>query len=271
MKKLLFAVALMMSSFAHAEGTDESAVWTEIGIEKSLSKQWSVGLESEYRAQNKSRWGIGLGLGYKPSKYFKMGASYTFLYSNKPDQITKRVYDDDELISWRETPAYWSPRHRLGVEATGTMKLWKWLRISVRERYQFTHKASQTIDRVDVEKTEMFTPDGMVTEWDRTDNPKEISCQSDQVLRSRLKLEVDKKGLAISPFVSAEAHNSVAVGNKMNLEKVRTSLGMGYKINKKNEISVAYVLTFNIHDDEGDFERIHERVHAVNVGYKFDF
>ena len=47
---LLFAIPLL------AQENDELGIWSEIGIEKSITKNWDVGLDMEYRAQNKARF-----------------------------------------------------------------------------------------------------------------------------------------------------------------------------------------------------------------------
>ncbi|MBR3546417.1 MAG: DUF2490 domain-containing protein [Bacteroidaceae bacterium] len=272
MKKIrcISLLALLMPMMAWAEGSDDFGVWAEMSVEKSINKKWSVGMETEFRAQEKDRWSIGTGLEYKPMKHLKLGASYNFLYAYRPDKITKQVFDEDnELESFRYTHSYWSPRHRFSVEATGTTKLWNWLRISVRERYQLTHRTEKNVDREDIEMDAKYTEQGLIN--DTVYSTKTIAPNTDQVLRSRLKFEYDRKGCAFSPFVYAEAHNSVAIGDNMLLEKVRLGIGSGYKINKKNELTLAYVLTFNIHDDDENYTRIHERMHVVNIGYKYKF
>lgn len=272
MKRILFIALLMLPSLAKAEGKDDFGVWTEVGVEKTLSQHWSAGLETEYRAQEKNRWAIGANASYKMNKYLKFGASYNFIYSHKPEKMSKMVFDEDgELESYRLTPNYWSPRHRISVDAAGDIKLWKWLRISLRERYQLTHRAKQTIERTDVEIGSLYDWETDSYSDSYTPNPKTIDSNNDQVLRSRLKFEIDKKRMPLSPFLSVETHNSVVVGNEMVLEKVRLGLGTGYKINKKNEISLAYLLTFGIHDDDNDLTRIHERNHALNLGYNYKF
>jgi len=272
MKRLRYISLLvaLMPMMAWAEGSDDFGVWGELGVEKSLSQKWSIGLESEYRVQKKDRISIGVNTEYKPIKHLKFGASYNFLYTYHPDKITKEVYDEDnELESYRYTHSRWSPRHRFSVETTWTKKFWGWFRVSIRERYQLTHRGEQTADREDIEINAIYTESGYAN--DTTYSTKTYEANTDQVLRSRVKFEYDKKGQALSPFVSAETHNSVRVGDKMLLEKVRLGIGTDYKINKQNIIGLAYIMTFNIHDDDEDYTRIHERMHAINISYKYKF
>ena len=46
MRKALWLLPLvaLIPITSSAEGTDEGAMWTEIGIQKSINKQWKVGL-----------------------------------------------------------------------------------------------------------------------------------------------------------------------------------------------------------------------------------
>lgn len=269
MKRILATLILALPLTAWAGNEDDFGTWLEIGAEKKLPKNLSVGLNAEVRTTDAStamdRWSIGASIGYKVHKYLKLNAGYSFLYDYSQKKISKEVYDDDELTSYRLTPAYWSARHRFSIDASSSIKLWKWLRISGKMKYQFSHKPSVTVDRYDYESNQMFTPGGVVTTWDEDYNPKKYDCESRQVLRSRVKLEVDKKHLDWSPFVSVEFHNNVAVGEHMNFDKLRTAVGTGYKINKNHDVSLSYVMTLDRRDTPN------ERMHAVCLGYNFDF
>lgn len=234
-----------------------------MGAKKSLGTQWSLGLEAEYRAQDNSRWAVGLDAGYKLNKYIKFGAGYTLLYNRKGEKVKGDSAVDDE---YRVTPAYSYPRHRFIVEATADKRFWKWLRISLRERYQLTYRPAKNYDRITYSK---YIDDNWEEQWDDgVTSTKTRESETSQLLRSRLKLEVDKKGWKFSPFVSAEAHNSVRCGDGMCIDKVRTVVGTGYKLNKQHEISLAYVLSFDFNEDDGKAD---SRIHAVCVGYNFKF
>ena len=281
MKRIqLLALAALLPLFAHAE--DRYATWGEINLEKTLgsAKKWSIGASTEMRVEERDRWSIGADIGYKPIKYLKLGASYCFLYRYRPENRREHykndVVSDDNWNGYNEREAFWSPRHRANLEATGTVKLWKWLRISLREHYQFTHRMQSIADDAKYRYSKLYNGSGDFTGYQLKDGypetePDTIATENDHILRSRLKLGVDKKGWAFSPFVSAEFHNSLNSGQDFNLEKVRTAIGTEYKINKHNEISLAYVLTFQIHDDEAPYVRLHDRLHALNIGYSYKF
>ena len=46
-------------------------------------------------------------------------------------------------------PSYWRITHRAYADITGSVKFWKVLRISVRERYQFSHNSCKEIDETE--------------------------------------------------------------------------------------------------------------------------
>ena len=276
----ILPLLLFLPLLGHAE--DRYGTWAEISLEKNLgpTKQWSIGAFTEMRAQERERWSIGADIGYKPIKYLKLGASYSFLYRYRPENQREHYKDDvvsdDNWNGYNIRDAYWSPRHRACLEATGTVKLWKWLRISLRERYQFTHRMQSTAEDTKYRYSKLYNGSGDFLGYELKDGYPEtetdtIGTENDHILRSRLKLAVDKKGWNFSPFVSAELHNSLNSGKDFNLEKVRTAIGSGYKFNKHNEITLAYILTFDIHDDEAPYARVHQRLHAFNIGYNYKF
>ncbi len=286
---LLFAPCFLLLASAQ-DGNDEVGMWTELGIEKAITKNWDVGLDMEYRAQNKARFSVGLGTSYKVNKYLKFGVNYNFLYSEK-NKYKEKYEGEEGSEEW--TRGYnlidkWYPRHRFSAEAIGSIKFWNWLKVSLRERYQLTHRRAWTAEKF--EHREKYL--SHLVDWDEDGNDiyeiektvidrteaKPYPAFTDQVLRSRLKLEYDKKRCPFSPFVSAEFHNSVTRGDHMLLQKIRTAAGCSYKFRKHNEISLSYLITFDMYDIEEDeventreTVRLHDRLHAINLGYKYSF
>lgn len=277
MRKSLLILPLMaiLPAAAQAEGNDEGAVWTEIGVQKSINRQWKVGMDTEFRAQKEARWSLGVNTTYKPIKYFRLGAAYNFQYRRSPEK-DKLHYDkeDGQYDGFNRDEKYWAPRHRVSLDATGTVKLAGWLRVSLRERYQFTHRAEVTYDRTKYRCETIYDGDGHFQgyDWDDPETKERTkAAEGDHVLRSRLKLEMDRKGCDWGPFVYAETHNNLGSGQKMNLEKVRTGIGCDYKINKQHSVGLAYVFTAYIHDEDAPHARLHDRIHAANISYQFDF
>lgn len=289
LRQTTLILSLLLAIPLFAQENDEVGIWSEIGIEKAITKNWDVGLDLEYRAQNKARFSAGLGTSYKLNKYLKFGLNYSFLYSEKnafKDKSEGEVGSDDWTRGYKLLTDNWYPRHRFSAEATGSIKLWQWLKISLRERYQLTHRRERNVERLVHLENHMKE----IVDWDEDWNPiieeatyiidktemKNYPTLTDQVLRSRLKLEYDKKRCPFSPFVSAEFHNSVSVGDHMLLQKIRTAVGCGYKFRKHNEVSLSYLITFDMYDIEEDENvretvRLHDRLHAINIGYKYSF
>lgn len=270
-----------------AQENDEIGIWSEIGVEKAITKKWDVGLDLEYRAQDRARFSAGISTSYKPWKFLKLGIGYNFLYSYRPDKYKNKDEGEEFADEWtrgyNHTPEYWFPRHRFCAEATGSIKLWSWLKVSLRERYQLTYCKSRSVDKLKHreinEKKYDFDEDwNEITWYDKTvTDVVETTVKpsfTDQVLRSRIKLEFDKKRNPFSPFVSAELHNSVKAGDRMLLQKIRAAVGSSYKFRKHHEVSLAYIITFDINeidDETNEVVRLHDRMHTINVGYKYSF
>lgn len=261
---ILASLCLPMGAVqAQADDNDDFGVWTEISVKKELTQTLDLGFEGEIRTGNNSstidRLSGGIALSYKPSKYFKFGASYIF-YGDYSAEKEKYDYYEGELTGRELIFGYWKPNHRFYVEGTATKKFWKWLRISVRERYQFNHEAKH--NREFVEYMPYTGPEGVT--WvpeDPATEPRD--CESQQRLRTRVKFEYDKKGVAWNPFVSVELYNSL--DNSMHLHKVRTGIGTEYKINKQNKVGLAYLYSCHLDGKEN------EHKHALNISYGFDF
>lgn len=313
LRKSILVLSLLLATPMLAQENDEVGIWSEIGLEKAITKSWDVGLDLEYRAQNKARFSTGLSTSYKLNKYLKLGLSYNFLYSEKLDKYKVKdkgeVGDDEWAKGYNFTPGYWYPRHRFSLEATGSIKLWKWLKISLRERYQLTHSKARTVEKykfrekhtteyyfgemlVDEDGFPVFDEDwnlifvdadgnpvpeeGIKTErvdtesrWESTPS----TAQNDQVLRSRLKFELDKKRCPFSPFVSVEFHNTISdQRSTLPLQKIRTAAGTTYKFRKHNEVSLSYLITFD-KEEASKSNDTHNfgRLHTICLGYKYSF
>ena len=62
-----------------------------------------------------------------------------------------------------------------------------------------------------------------------------------------------------------EFHNNVAAGAHMNFDKLRTSVGTRYKINKRNDLSLSYVMTLD------RMAHPYTHMHALCAGYSYEF
>jgi long-subunit fatty acid transport protein len=244
------AVCLLTVTLAAtaASAQSEAGLLVEAGAEKKLNKQWSLSLDADLRTRNNlrtmDRWSVGFGAEYKPAKYLKLGAGYTLLNSNDREDIS--YHSDGSYNNWR--PSYWGLKHRFNVSATGTYKFQNNLRISLRERWQYTYRPEQTVDR-----------------WD-FDN----ACWQDKVrsgkgknqLRSRLQIEYDKKRALVTPYANVELYNSWAV------EKIRYTVGADFDLTKQHRLGIFYRFQDMRQVDADDYD---PDMHYIGIGYKFKF
>ena len=217
-------------------------------VEKKVNKQLSVSVEAELRTRNNfktmERWSLELGASYKFNKWLKADAGYTLLNTNFREDISYK--SSGAYNNWR--PSYWGIRHRVHASLTGTYKFQNNLRLSLRERWQYTYRPEKT-----------------VTRWD-FDN----SCWEDKVrvgkgknqLRSRLQLEYDKKKALLTPYASMELYNSWAV------EKIRYTIGTDINVTKSHAFNVFYRFQNMKNVEENEYD---PDMHYIGVGYKFKF
>lgn len=291
MKRLFFALMALTSALtASAQASDDFGVWGEFSIEKALTTRWDLGLETHFRTQDNStcldRWGVGVNAAYRVHKYLKLAAGIELLnaYTPKKYKTWKNAgwdVDADDGIATRrtgynETNAYFTPKFRFKFDIISSVKIAKWVRIGIRERYRFARVGSVNALRVKYRKTDTYTATDLDDwqweltdegEWtaDRSEN-KEEEAYSNHQLRSRLKVSLDRKRLPWHPYISGELFNDIS--NSMELYRIRTHVGCEYDINKHHAISLAYVLTFNKEDDGEGFG---ERFHATSISYSIKY
>jgi outer membrane autotransporter protein len=81
------------------------------------------------------------------------------------------------------------------------------------------------------------------------------------ILRSRLQVEYDKKGLAVTPYANVEFFNA------WSLQKTRFHVGLDWKVSKQHSLGLFYRYQ-KVRDDEDDVE---PNRHMIGFGYKFKF
>ena len=259
MKRLtgLLFVILPLGVFAQS---DDFGLDFTLEAQKKLSKQFSLSLEGEMRTRDNTkttdRWSVGLGIDWKATKWLKASAGYSLLYDNN---VRKTYFDatDDEVIDGdanvgdpKKCAKYWAARHRFNVSVTLDKKLIGDFRFSLRERWQYTYRPEHTVDE----------------RWSYLDNAydgksKTYNGKGKSVLRSRLQVEYDKKGLAVTPYVNVEFFNA------WRLEKVRYHAGLDWKISKSHSVGMFY----RYQNVNGDDDELETNSHLIGLGYKFKF
>ena len=240
--------------------SDDFGLDFALEAQKKLSKQWSLSLEGELRTRDNTkttdRWSIGLGVDYKVAKWLKASAGYELLY----DHIERISYfdeTDDEVLDGdadagdpKKCADYWGTRHRFNVSLTFDRKLFGDFKISLRERWQYTWRPEYTVSE----------------RWSYLDNAydgkeKTYNGRGKNVLRSRLQVEYDKKGLNITPYANVEFFNA------WSLQKVRYTVGLDWKLSKQHSLGAFYRYQ-NVRSDDDDLE---PNRHLLGVSYKFKF
>ena len=270
---MVLALALMAGAVARAD--DDFGLWTELAVEKSFNKKFSVSGGLDFRTEQNvtraARYAVNVGADYKLTKFLKLGAGYMFMHDRsaaelkvdyKKDGVTMNGYDYDH--------AYWRNKHRVFADVTGKVDVGRFT-FSLRERYQYTHYMADSCVRDKyrgvVSDPDNFVgeaalmPDGKFYAYDETvmdAKPK----KGKHYLRSRLQVEYDIKGLPLTPFASYEFSNNLSEG--FHLDKQRLTVGADYKIKKKHTLSLAYIHENGADDDSGN-------MHVISVGYKFKF
>ncbi len=243
MKKLVWmAFLLLLPGFASA---DDSGLGIELGVEKEFNKQLSASLDGEFRTQDGlssvDRWSIGASVEYKITKALEVDAGYQLMRRQ-----TLSYYSSTGKYRY---PSYWRARQRAFASVTGSLKLGSYLELSLRERYQFTHRPSTNLTRYEVSTNEASL--------------KFKDENKENMLRSRLQGKLKfGKSCPWRPFASIELLNDFDA--RLALDQTRYTLGTDYKLNKRNSFSLSYRYKDKSNADE-------EKGHLVSVGYKYTF
>ena len=266
-KKILpLAGALLCWGTALRAQSDDFGLWTEINVSKSLPHNLELSFEGEYRMEDclrkTDRFGGTLSLGYKATKFMKFKAGYALLYGfhseERKEKYTNDIKDPFFYEGYNITESYWSLRHRFKADVTFDKKFFKWLKVSLRERYQYTFRPEQEVPRMKYR----FAPGDPDSKTSKSD-PDVKHEKRTHKLRSRLELEYDKKKCDWGPFVSFEFYNDLQ--NKLKWDEYKVMAGSSYKISKRHKVKFAYL--YNVEKEEQPFEARHVLV----LGYDFKF
>lgn len=236
--------AMSLPLFAQSEG----GLIASAEAEKKLGKKLTVGIEAEMRTRNDfktlDRWNFGIGADYKFNKWLKGGIGYNLLNQNFREDIDYK--SSGSYNHWR--PSYWGVKHRLHASLTGSYKFQNGLKLSLRERWQYTYRPEKTVQR-----------------WDFDDEAWEDKVRSGKgknQLRSRLQIEYDRKGALLTPYASVELYNS------WNVEKIRYTIGTDFQLSKQHSLGVFYRFQNMKNVDADEYT---PDMHYIGLGYKFKF
>jgi len=247
MYKYIVAGLVAMASLPALAG-DEGGLLMEAEAKKEVTRNFSLSLGADLRTRNNfktmDRWSLGIGADYKFNKWLKVDAGYKFLRTNFREDINYKT--SGAYNKWR--PSYWGNRHRFYASVTGDYKFDNNIKISLRERWQYTYRPSVTVQRWDFDNEQ----------WE----DKNRSGKGKNQLRSRFQIEYARKRALLTPYANVELYNSWAV------EKVRYTLGSEIRLNRQHSLDVFYRYQHinDVDDDEYD-----PNMHYLGIGYKFKF
>lgn len=246
--KKIFALLYLLT--ATEVGASAQTLLGGADFSAKLPKNFSVSAGAEIRSINwfsdAEQWSIEAAVGYKPIKYLKVSAGYKFIQEQTLGGATRKgkLYGN-----------YWDNKHRISISATGSIKVWK-LELSLRERYQYTHRPSHIVPYLDKE-----------------DGNRVIDAKSGHILRSRLQAELKlRKKSPWKPFASFELYSMLRNVNHDDTDKTtgakfydkfRVTAGTDYKINKHNSLELFYRYARSVDTDENDAP------HTIGLVYSF--
>lgn len=322
-------------------GKTAGALWTEIGATKVLPYNLSLGLDAGFRTNEwfneADRFDVSLGLDWKPAKHWKFGISYTLLFKHYPQETAHKTeykyraagesensdfasflgapaYTDGTTaytykgknIGTRTTDAFWRPKHRISFDAAYSYKFWKWLRVSVRERYQLTLVPSKTVSRekvVDKYRDISYNQPTASSEDDLTYDEITRYWQDGNVIYAQDLLDDNATPTDVTATYQAEHDDLNTDKEKSSKTQHVLRSRLSFEVDKKGWLwsPFAYVESFNDLGERWHLDKIrfsagveyaivqnhklslgyvfnHENdddgnmnIHAISVGYKFKF
>lgn len=239
---LAACLLLLPLTSVHAQ-SDHLGFGTSTEVKTRVAKGLDLSLEGELRTTDGfsavERWAVSPGVSYRFTPWLKADAAYTYIYRRVEGETTRKG---------NYVPAYWSPRHRFTASLTGSVQ-WGRLELSLRERYQYTHRKALSVPKYDGD-------DGS------RKNDEEVRAKDEHLLRSRLQLAWDIRRSPFTPYASVEFYN--APGDGFALDKTRYTLGTEFKLNKRHSFELYYRFQDHADDDESNG-------HLIGVGYQFKF
>ena len=255
-RRVLFLIGFALAVTAQTKAQDDDfGIWAEANVEKKINNSLSLEGGVELRTRDDGfgeidRLSVSLGASYKLTSWLKASLDYSLLddHNHKVNSSGKKYSD------------YWGLRHRVNLSLTASHQFGR-LGVSLRERWQYTYRPEQTVDRY----------------WNYTDEDDDVVFGEKVVKkgisqthtyhgkgsnkwrnRLQLKYKLDKTW---RPYVSAES----TVGGS-GFDKMRYSLGTEIRLNKQHSLDMKYMYQHLYNDDDSESNR-----HILGLGYTFKF
>ena len=210
-------------ALSKAQTTHDFGVWYSAGMEKKISADWNAGIGTELRTKHRreyiDRWKLDIHSMYRIHRHFKLGAAYEFHIKN---QTT-----GGETVSLLH--------HRFMADVVPSVSVSSWLKLSLRERYQYTYRMARH----------------------------DIDAQHEHHLRSRIKAVMAMAQSKWEPFTSAEVFNNM--GERFTIDEIRLTAGTGYRFSPHHSVNIGYMLNLKRSAD-----RLDKMLHALTTEYIYN-
>lgn len=219
MKKILgFLLMTFFVIGSHAQDDEPGGFRTGLAIEKNISKKFSIVADAELRTlgftSETERYLFGVGADYEIFKNFKLGLGYEYQKVQDSYNWGYSIYGVDSARVWMQ------PRHRFQGDISYKYKIGDFT-LSLRERAQATFKNDN--DRIKQNGDTNFA-----------------RVNPDFTWRNRIKVEYNIPKCKFTPALSVESYMLFSDPDITSayFTKLKYTLGVEYKINKKNSIEL---------------------------------
>lgn len=272
----VFAASASMAFAQFESADDDFGIDVSIGAEKELVPDLELSVEANMRTQENSerieRYVLGGELSYKflNTKKFDMKVSggFEYMWQQKMEETNFKGYnyntfdDEGQLVvdhsryDFNVNERYWRNRHRtsLGLSAVySPSKRWSF---QLKETVQYNHYCREDSINQQEWRWRGDDEDRLVSELDK----KSVDPKDRFVLRSKLTVEYNVKGIPLNPFASVD----YGCGLNYTANKWKYSVGADYTINKQHKFTLYY--RFQTEDDDDE-----PNGHMLGMGYKIKF
>ena len=215
-------------------------------ISRWLSAEWSEELRLKDNIQAIDRIYSDVAFSFKAAKWLKFTTGYTYIAV---------LHEGKKKNDYHH---YWESRHRLTAGVTFSYKTPNNWEFSLKERAQVTFYADDDFD-------------------------KREKCDPAWTLKSKLTAGYDCPRVPLNPYASVELCNTLNVPKVIDhnyLDKVRSAVGVVYRINKHHSLNAFYRFDYNLEKDPnvknstGALKTLTEETAYNNIfgiSYKFKF
>ncbi|MBO4593331.1 MAG: DUF2490 domain-containing protein [Bacteroidaceae bacterium] len=260
---LSFALAIMGAK------ADDFGLWSEVGISQNLGVR-GLSAELGYDIRLADHWkdvgrrSFNVGLNYSVTRFLKVGASYTYIYSFTQPEYEDKYKASGDWSGFNRTNSYWRNKNRF-IFYFKLEKDFGRLNVSLRERYQHTIFNAATTTKEKYRYNMIYDEDDNISYELKGGYPEiETDTKRHKVkdyLRQKLEFSYNIRHCPVTPDISVEMENNLQ--RTFHIDEMRYAAGADLKITKKIHAGLHY----RFHKGGGDDED--SNLHAIEVSLKF--